>query len=208
MDTITYRTIFPTPNASEPVTTYFPQESTIVDSATSTNNQQPAYYNFYIGDGNCDLDFISNGYGYYFISDICATHSTIGPNTHTYSCIRNIGNLLTYESYQNYTYEASVVYFNINNLTCGTQPTFPIGIEEYNLPMVTIFPNPANSTLCIEANCLLREIRIFNTTGQLVLQKLSSAIASQIQIETLPNGIYFVEITTNKGMHHKKLIKD
>ncbi|GAP43868.1 protein containing Por secretion system C-terminal sorting domain [Lentimicrobium saccharophilum] len=69
-----------------------------------------------------------------------------------------------------------------------------------------LFPNPAGKTVTISGNnaTAIREIVIYNQTGQKVLQ--SKPVNYTLDISILRPGMYIVEMVTNHGNLRKKLI--
>ncbi|MCZ8198313.1 MAG: T9SS type A sorting domain-containing protein [Flavobacterium sp.] len=78
-----------------------------------------------------------------------------------------------------------------------------------NVSHIKITPNPASSYLNILSEKQLLEAKFFNSIGMLV-QKESLENNSRINIEQLPNGIYFLLLTdnNNKLSTHKIIISN
>ena len=79
-----------------------------------------------------------------------------------------------------------------------------LSTSEFQLTEFDVFPNPAN----IEFNIQLKEgirlekANIYNQLGQLIL----SSSETNIDVNNLSQGMYFVEVITNQGNSTKKLI--
>jgi hypothetical protein len=82
----------------------------------------------------------------------------------------------------------------------------PLGLENNSISNLSIYPNPiSNGKLFISSNSNLeKEVQIFNTLGQQVLQ--AKTITEAINISNLNNGTYFVKITETGVSATKKLI--
>ncbi len=78
-----------------------------------------------------------------------------------------------------------------------------IGIHEYPIQEIRIYPNPADKVLNIETSYDI-EVKISNVLGKTVL----SSKEKQININNLPQGVYIVKIETDKGTITKKVIKE
>lgn len=79
------------------------------------------------------------------------------------------------------------------------------GLNNYTpKEFVSIFPNPANDYLTLQFadNNNSRQIKIFNTLGQLAMQTESNAI----DVSLLPNGIYSLSIDSGNNRTVKKII--
>lgn len=60
-----------------------------------------------------------------------------------------------------------------------------------------IFPNPSSGQVYVESSSIMQEIKIFNSTGKLVLgQSALWTFESKLDISSLPSGIYFVTMKT------------
>jgi len=97
----------------------------------------------------------------------------------------------------------------ITGFATGSTNYFVTGLEETVLKEtdVKLFPNPVHSVLNITLHGSVNqaEIGIYNQLGQLVLK---TSKREGIDISDLNNGIYIVEIRTDKGLARKKMIKD
>lgn len=75
------------------------------------------------------------------------------------------------------------------------------GIEDVNqINDINIYPNPSTGTFYINSNQLDNvnyEINVYDMTGQIVKQFTN---AKEIDISSLNNGIYYVEISTEKSL--------
>lgn len=78
----------------------------------------------------------------------------------------------------------------------------PIGLDDE----IYVYPNPADKTVSISGIDLsaIREILIYNQTGQKVLQ--SKPVNNTLDISKLRPGMYIVELFTDQGKVRKKLM--
>ena len=65
---------------------------------------------------------------------------------------------------------------------------------------LNIYPNPVKDVLTIEGN--YTSVDVFDMFGKLVL---SSEYTKNINVSTLANGIYMLNITTEKGIQTQKI---
>ncbi|PZP50494.1 MAG: hypothetical protein DI598_05435 [Pseudopedobacter saltans] len=63
----------------------------------------------------------------------------------------------------------------------------------------SLAPNPATSNITAMGIVAGSTIRIYNTSGQLVKEKLASAASETIEISSLPSGVYIVQIIAKDG---------
>ena len=66
-----------------------------------------------------------------------------------------------------------------------------------------IVPNPAKNEISINTSKKIKSIKVYNITGNLILNKKSEAI----NISNLKSGLYFIEINMQNNVKTKKFIK-
>ena len=79
-------------------------------------------------------------------------------------------------------------------------------LNETNSSEYTLYPNPTEGQVTIEANGL-RQIRVFNVTGQEVRHQTVNDNHAIINLSSEPQGYYFIEIMTESGCSTTKLIR-
>jgi hypothetical protein len=72
---------------------------------------------------------------------------------------------------------------------------------------INIFPNPTTDKFTIETP-QKATIEILNIQGQLINTIEANSKEISIDISALPNGVYIVEVKTEKGIAIKKFIKE
>ena len=86
-------------------------------------------------------------------------------------------------------------------------PTCIIGIEEmYNDKFYSIYPNPVSSTLNIKTDATIEGIVIMDVIGRKILEQNENT--SQINIESLEQGMYQLIINSEGKKYSSKFIKD
>jgi hypothetical protein len=70
---------------------------------------------------------------------------------------------------------------------------------------ITLFPNPANGILNIETLSKIDKINVYDASGKQVL-RFSKNAGNKIDVSKLNNGVYHLEIFTDKGKISKKLL--
>jgi len=75
--------------------------------------------------------------------------------------------------------------------------------------LLKIYPNPASDhlTLKFAQNTSKAEIKIYNLLGELKSTSIKSSSESSIDISDLSNGVYIIEVTTEKNIMRQKFIK-
>ncbi len=75
-------------------------------------------------------------------------------------------------------------------------------LDDNNL--IKVYPSPAKSIINIESPSIISEIKIFDINGKEVILNISSNnLNSEINIENLENGHYFIIITNQEGTFRK-----
>lgn len=105
------------------------------------------------------------------------------------------------------------IYFDFNapiitNLET-TAVAVPASITDRDLFQLQLVPNPANSLVTISSKINFQHITIYNTSGQVVFNNSfsSSILSHTLELENLPSGLYFVEISNTDHKALKKLLK-
>lgn len=88
-----------------------------------------------------------------------------------------------------------------------------VGIEqnENYIDNIIVYPNPATEVIKIKSKIdqelNIEELNLYNSVGQLVFQKTVRDNNSIIEIDVslFPNGLYFLNISSNKGITTKKI---
>jgi hypothetical protein len=89
------------------------------------------------------------------------------------------------------------------NLDCN----YNLGLDEASLNQsLTIYPNPSSKQLTIEFKNTIISAEIFNALGTKINAELTSK--NTIDVSTLSNGVYILQIETDKGLITKKFMKN
>lgn len=79
-----------------------------------------------------------------------------------------------------------------------------LGIQEVKEYSIKIHPNPAQNVVFITGDIdPTTTIRVFDSLGKLVFSKL---IQQELDVSSLPSGVYFVKFINDKNVNTKKLI--
>jgi len=116
------------------------------------------------------------------------------------------------------TYDVVSVFFNFNVVTSATETYYLdnvafgqliTGIAEYRSnPTFTVYPNPANYFVTIDASLLneVNQIVVTNSIGQVVLQKNVSVLDNKIDVANFDNGVYFMILNSESGSKTSKFM--
>ena len=93
--------------------------------------------------------------------------------------------------------EASVDWTTLSEETVGN-------------PSVTVYPNPTNGILTVENSLAAygsMECRVYNTLGQEVMRQAGVAERLNLNLKSLPDGAYFVNVVTANENKTIKVVK-
>ncbi len=82
----------------------------------------------------------------------------------------------------------------------------PVGFTESTIPekLITVYPNPTNGLVHVEIpNQNIQTIKVYDLQGQLI----NETFENQFNLTKYPNGTYFINAQTKKGVFNYKLIK-
>lgn len=86
-----------------------------------------------------------------------------------------------------------------------------IGVDDVTFKeKVEIYPNPASSEVVISSPISIEgTIKVFDITGKLLIYEHNAVLKNtyNLDISSLPAGVYFIRLNTSEGMATKKLLK-
>ena len=85
----------------------------------------------------------------------------------------------------------------------------PASITDNELLNFSVYPNPLKNTISIELPNLngVAKINIYSINGQLIYKENTRKLKTEIDLETLKDGVYFVKLTTDKTTKTLKILK-
>ena len=91
---------------------------------------------------------------------------------------------------------------------CTIDTSSGTGLHENSLKHFRIFPNPASDFVTIESvqEGKPLEVKLYNLTGKVILQKLLPAHARRINMENIPSGTYILDIRQGALREQRKLL--
>lgn len=115
-----------------------------------------------------------------------------------------------YDGVNDTYHEFQTIYTKFGNCIDGTKLNFKsLSIQDIETAasLITLYPNPSSNQIQIAnlSNLNIISCSIKDITGKLISKQSNS---KSIDISMLPNGLYFVEIHTDKGLLTKKIIKN
>ncbi|MDI1254499.1 MAG: T9SS type A sorting domain-containing protein [Flavobacterium sp.] len=103
------------------------------------------------------------------------------------------------------------IYFDYNfpvSTNIATTIFQTLGIDANPLDeSITIYPNPTHDIVSVKANNTIKSIQLFDVQGRLLQTRIANENNANIDISNHSNGIYFLKITSEKGIKIEKIIK-
>ena len=73
---------------------------------------------------------------------------------------------------------------------------------------VQVYPNPVSDKLTIEAEETIGGVEVYNLVGVLIYSQKECFNKLEISTLNLPSGLYFIRLSTNKGVEMRRFIKE
>ncbi|WP_300566648.1 choice-of-anchor J domain-containing protein [Flavobacterium sp.] len=87
-------------------------------------------------------------------------------------------------------------------------PTPLLSNDDYSFIGLKYYPNPVTNILNVENNSEISSVEIFTITGQSIFNKEYSTNNIRIDMNHLPNGVYFVKINSEDKNKTLKVVKE
>lgn len=119
--------------------------------------------------------------------------------------LNEYANKSIYIAFVNTTYNGYKLF--LDSIYVREQDPLSLTKEEIN---VAVYPNPMTDYLMVSTgNTPIKEVRIHNALGQLILDQSFDIQMTEVKIPTeqLMSGVYFLSIKTASGTVRKKLLK-
>jgi len=91
------------------------------------------------------------------------------------------------------------------NYTAVGSDCLPTSVDEIVENEIKIYPNPTSGQLTIETERKILEIKIFDITGKLLLDR---SFTNEIDLDVLASGMYLLELHSKDDIYRKKIIKE
>ena len=83
---------------------------------------------------------------------------------------------------------------------------FPTSIDEKLLFKTQVYPNPASAFVNIKSDLVLKYVRIFNQTGQVVLYRELNSKSYRLNTSNFISGVYNFMIETDEGTVSRRIV--
>ena len=134
------------------------------------------------------------------------TTANVGTNSYT---ITGLTGLITYEV----QVQADCGDGNISDWSGSvSQQTTNVGVEAWLENSVTLFPNPAKEVVNVQCTMSnVQGVEVFDVYGKIVRTDVGanhySPLQTRIDVAGLAEGVYFVRVTTDRGVVRKSFVK-
>ena len=81
-----------------------------------------------------------------------------------------------------------------------------IGFQENSQLSVLMYPNPASEYIIVKSNSPLKNISMLNQYGEVVLSAKPDSKDYMMQLENIPSGLYFIQLTAESGSTYNKVV--
>ena len=177
----------------------------LLQSSIATNNSVNLAWNPYIGVSFNTYNVYRsvNGANYELLTSLSSTNTSyndtsanVVDNFYEYYISIDVASCST-DPFQSFALRSNLEYINPN-----------LVIKDNNLlsSAITIYPNPASQYLNVSVtdDLEIKEVSVYNTLGQ----RLMVSKQDQIDVSTLPSGVYYLSIDTDQGRVNKSLVRE
>ena len=109
------------------------------------------------------------------------------------------------------TYEVQVIAHCTNGVTSDPSATITlttVGINDYELNSVTVFPNPTTGMIQIQnSESRIQDVEVYDAYGKLLNVVSVNDNATALDLSGYAAGTYFVKIMTENGVVTKRVVK-
>lgn len=103
------------------------------------------------------------------------------------------------------------IYFDINPVVMTNKVVsmigFPMGIATTNAVKVQLYPNPVKDVLSVKAEGTNNTMTITNTLGQVIATQTLNSNINNVNVKSLPSGLYYMTIKGDNGVQVQKFEK-
>lgn len=99
----------------------------------------------------------------------------------------------------------SLIYAYKSGQSKGYGTPSTLSIQPTETADINVYPIPAGKTLIINCSSLITSIQIIDIQGRVVKVINANSSMSNINTEELQNGVYYLRLSTNKGVINRKI---
>ena len=98
------------------------------------------------------------------------------------------------------------------SVVSNTMTSAPLGIDEVNAKGIVIYPNPAreliNLLLPAASGNMMTRLEVYSMDGRKYLEQSTCLTRTELDISSLPTGMYFLRVISKDGARTGKFVKD
>jgi hypothetical protein len=83
-----------------------------------------------------------------------------------------------------------------------------LGVNTFNTPKVSMYPNPTSGIVTIEAGSVIESITVYNVLGQEMLSQKGNSASETLNISNFKSGVYLVRTTSNGKTATSRIVKE
>lgn len=97
---------------------------------------------------------------------------------------------------------ATALFYPEQNFVCVDDQWL---VDEKQKVQLRVYPNPGRDRVYVEADGILC-LAVFNALGQNVVWQETTSDVIQLDLENLPNGLYFIKVDTKNGVMSRRFV--
>eukprot|EP00903_Cladosiphon_okamuranus_P000567 g565.t1 len=104
------------------------------------------------------------------------------------------------------------IYFDFNPAivtnTVNTEIVLPVSVDGPAAQLIRVFPNPAATTLTIEAGEEIHSVRVYDVNGRLLQSLKPASEMTRLDVSFFRAGLYFMELSVGAEVRLLKFVKE
>ncbi len=104
------------------------------------------------------------------------------------------------------------IYFDFNPAivtnTCTTEFVETLSNDNFVFANLNYFPNPTKNSITISNDTVIDTIEITSILGQQILSQKINSLQTELDMRSLPSGIYLVKVTSGEATKTVKIVKE
>ena len=108
------------------------------------------------------------------------------------------------------TYEVNVIAHCSSDLSSEPSDTITIttvGIEDYELNNVVVYPNPTNGKVQVQCTDNIEGVEVYDAYGKMLHTAIVNSNVADLDMSGYAAGTYFVRVMTDRGVVTKRVMK-
>jgi len=97
------------------------------------------------------------------------------------------------------------------SVVSNTMTSAPLGITEINALKVLVYPNPAQQKINVmlpSSGNVSADLEVYSADGRKYLEQIINQSKAELDLSTLPSGMYFLKVLSKEGVGTGKFVKE